>query len=344
MRDAGGAQGSARWWHHSSPMRLLPVLPLLLFSAACRSGDADTPFVVRTDSAGVRLITSSAPDTALGWAFDEIDVLRDADGAPWVFDAVTRDRVLTDRAGRTYAISGDSLLVRFARDGRRELVLGERGDGPGQFRGPAAIGAKVDTLWVRDTVKGVFVRFLPTLDVTDDLPIAGAFVGAEAVQHRIGGLWYRRRTVTDSLATVQVLSDTVGTVMLEATVPVGATGPLFPMTAAGARLLVADDDAYTLWLYEGPRVLASIRRTGAAAPPYAYDVAVLPDATMWVQRTPPGVSPAVVDHFRSDGSYAGTTTGWRPPLAIHPNGELLIARPHESGTGEVIARVKLRRK
>lgn len=325
------------------PRPFRSFLSLLLLATACRSGDAENPFVVRADSSGVRIITSSAPDTALGWSFDEIDVLRDSDGTPWVFDAVTRDRVLSDRAGRTYAIAGDSLIVRFARDGKRELVLGGRGDGAGQFRAPVSIAAKVDTLWVRDTVKGAYVRFLPTLDVTDDLPVAGAFVGVEALSHRTGGLWYRRRTVTDSVATVQVLSDTVGTVMLEATVPANSTAPLFPMMAAGARLLVADDDAYTLWLYEGPRVLASIRRAGAHALPYAYDVAVLPDATMWVLRTPLGVTPAVVDHFKSDGTYAGTTTGWRPPLAIHPNGELLIARPHESGTGEVIARVKLRR-
>ena len=59
--------------------RSLLVSLLALGLAACGGAAETSSDVVRTDSAGVRLITSGARDTVLPWTFKEIDVLRDSD-------------------------------------------------------------------------------------------------------------------------------------------------------------------------------------------------------------------------------------------------------------------------
>ena len=383
-------------------MRALVSIPfVLVIFTGCSAADVSTADVVRTDSAGVRLITSGARDTALAWTFEEIDVFRDSLGEPWLFNGIFTNQVLTDRAGRTYVLTRDPAIVRFGREGRYERTLGRKGGGPGEFEFPVSIGSMGDTIYATDAGKRALVRFGPRLDPVADRRLDGALASAEALAFRTGGLWFRKSERSDSAMSAAVYADTLGGAALQrisirtgAPVSFGCTGlpaaaPLFSpqllMTARGPRLLVNAQPAYELWLYEGPRAIASIRRplaprvpteadvralypkgltigsSGARADcvvpveemiakqgvarqlPLVNDLLLLSDGSMWVQRTPQIVSPGVVDVFGSDGAYLGTVTGMRLPLALLPNGELLVPREDATRRGVVIARVKVRR-
>ena len=386
-------------------LRSAAAVPSVLFvvSMMACAGDADLAAgITRADSAGVKIITSGARDTVLPWTFDEIDVLRDSLGEPYLFTGVSRQRVLTDRAGRTYVLTRDPSIVRFGRDGREERSFGRKGGGPGEFEFPTAIGAKSDTIWVRDNVRGVLVRFLPDLSPTTDQRLDGALDGTVGLYYRTGGLWTKRHDSSDSAVVIALFADTLGSPPLQRVrlrpKPVRFTcmgmpfsTPLFapelPVAVAGARLLVPGPSGYELWLYEGPRAVGSVRRplapraptaddvralypngmewkfsfgdrmTTCVTPideviaqqglaesyPFAFDVALLSDGTMWVLRTPTAAAASVVDVFGPDGVYAGTMTGRGLPLARMPNGELLFAREDAESGGTVIQRVQVAR-
>ncbi len=378
--------------------RLIACASMFLLVSACRGGAAASGDVVRVDSARVRLITSGARDTVLPWTFKEIDVFRDSLGEPWLFTNVVPSIVLADRAGRTYVVTRDPLIVRFDRSGRFDRTIGRKGGGPGSYEFPMSIGSQGDTIFVHDAAKQALVRFLPDLSPALDRRLEGALARAGRLFFRTGGLWYRLTDFTDSMQVSSVFADTLSGAPLQSVRnrPGGAVDfgclkmsrmpPLFTpqllLHASGARLLVNAQPAYELWLYEGPRALASIRRPltpraptevdvrnlhpngvkfgfGGAQPdctipvedviakqgmaptyPFVFDVVLLPDGTMWALRTPAALKPAVVDVFNSVGVYVGTTTGMGLPLAMLPNGELLLARDDAESGGMVIVRVK----
>ncbi len=396
MNPTGHRPRRARFAALASFLAFVSLLALGL--SACDGAEDASSDVIRTDSAGVRLITSGARDTVLPWTFKEIDVLRDSLGEPWLFTNVFTFHVLADRAGRTYVMTRDPAVIRFGRDGRYERTIGRKGGGPGEFQFPIAIGAQADAIWVRDAAKRGLVRFLPDLSPAPDLRLEGALANSEMLAFRNGGLWFRRNDVSDTLQVYSVFADTLGSEPLRRVatkvsggVSFGCIGlpfatPLFApqisMQASAARLLVNDQPGYELWLYEGARPLASIRRPlvphvpteadvrgqypkgmtigfGPGRPncvvpveemmakqgvalqyPFIFDVALLPDATMWALRTPHVVRPAIVDVFNSEGVYVGSTTGMGLPLAMLPNGELLFARDDEESGGTVIVRMK----
>ncbi len=309
---------------------LRPALALVLATAmaACRQAPPDDPRVTRVDSAGVRLITSRHADTTLAWRLEEIGLLSDADGTPWRFDRVDPDRVQADRAGRTYVLAGDSAIIRFGRDGRRDRILGAPGTGVGGFVRPVSIGTQGDSLVVLDVGKGALVRFDPTLDPLPDRALDGALAGAAWVRFRVGGVWRWRDGV--------LVADTLTGTSL---VPDAAT---LPPHAVGPRLLTAEAAGYVVRLFEGPRLLAVLRREPGAPLGRVEAVALQSDAHSFVRRLPEGETTAVVDVFGTDGVYRGT---WREPLpvALLPNGEMLRPRPADDGVGVVIARLRVLR-
>lgn len=65
-----------------------------------------------------------------------------------------------------------------------------------------------------------------------------------------------------------------------------------------------------------------------------------PVATKWEIWPPSIVRPAIVDVLNSEGIYVGSTTGMGLPLAMLPNGELLLARDDAESGGTVIVRMK----
>lgn len=318
---------------HRIPGRAVVIsVGVALLAVACGRTTPVADGIVRTDSAGVRLITSTRPDTALPWRFTAIGELAHADGMPWVFDAVVPRRVQTDRAGRTYVLVGDSAVVRFGRDGRQDRTLGRRGDGAGAFAAPVSIGSQGDTLVVLDTGKAALVRFGPTLEPLADRPLVGALARADWLAFRVGGAWVRRDGI--------LVADTVARTPLLAAV---AGAPSVLPHASGPRLLVHAGPAYTIRLYEGPRLVAELRRGGAHAGDTIEAVVLQSDARMYVRRRAAGDSVAVVDVFGTDGAYVGTLADAALPVALLPNGELLRPRPSEDGRGVVITRWQVRR-
>lgn len=312
----------------SSVSRRLAVGLALLGLVACRGAVSPADGVVRADSAGVRVITSTRPDTALPWRFRAIGDLTHADGRPWVFETLTPRRVQTDRAGRTYVLAGDSAVVRFGRDGRQDRTLGGRAPVAGGFVRPVSIGSQGDSIVVLDLGKSALVRFGPTLAPLADRPLAGALAGADWIAFRVGGAWVRRDGV--------LVADTVtGTPLVTAAAVV--------LHAVGPRLLVHVGPAYELRLYEGPRLLAVIRRTGPDAAGTIEGVALQSDARMYVQRRRPGAPAAVLDVFGTDGAYVGTLADPSLPVALLPNGEFLRPRAAVDGPGVVLTRWQVSR-
>jgi hypothetical protein len=324
-------------------MRLVSMLSAVVAVtlAGCRSAEPRDPTVVRADSAGVRLITSGPEDRALSWTFTEIGPLTDADGAPWVFDAVSPTRVLTDRGGRTYVIGGDTAVLRFGRDGRLDRVLGAAGRGPGQFVRPVRIAAQSDTVVVTDPGKGALVRFGPTLDPVEDRSLAGALAIADWHAYRAGGLWLTQgvggeERVRRSLLRADTLSDASLLTVDDATILADADGP---------RLIAHRPPTYELRLFEGPRLLAMIRRPLDPSLIALQQIALHKDGTLWVERTVPGTPDAVrLDCFGPDGVYAGTVPDRHVPVGYLPNGEVLFVRAHTDGPGVVIVRTTILRR
>ena len=324
--------------HRSSV--LVAVVIGTMVPLGCRTAEPVDPTVVRADSAGMRLITSGPEDRALAWTFTEIGPLSDADGNPWVFDAVTPGRVLTDRGGRTYVIGGDTAVLRFGRDGRLDRVLGAPGRGPGGFVRPVRLTAQADTLIVTDRGKGALVRFGPTLDPVEDRLFDGALATAEWHAYRAGGLWfvqgiggeesvYRSRLRADTLSSAPLLE------VEDATVVAHAEGP---------RVVAYRPPTYEVRLFEGPRLLAMVRRPVDLASVAITRLALHKDGTLWVERTVPGAADARrLDVFGPDGVYVGTLEDRGVPVGLLPNGEVLFVRARPEGPGVVIVRTNIRR-
>ena len=259
------------------------------FVGACGGAPIEDPDVVRTDSAGVRIVTSGAVDKDLPWRFDSVGVLTDSMGDPWLFTGLARHQVLADRLGRLYIVlTRERALVRFNADGRFDRTIGRQGGGPGEFQFPMAIAAQGDTLVVRDGGKGALVRFSSGLDPVPERKLDGALAQAGMIEFRAGGLWFSESIFDDSLQGMALRADTLGgaplhRVMVKRGAPVQfdcvgvpRSRPLFSpglaWAASGPRIIVNAQPSYALWLHEGARVVASVRRPIASRAPTVADV------------------------------------------------------------------------
>jgi hypothetical protein len=267
-----------------SGLLLAGVLPIL---AACGRERGGEPGVVRADSAGIQLVTSTGPDTLLAWRFEEVGVMLDTLGQPYLFTQLWNRGVVTDRAGRTYVLTRDPSVLRFGRDGRLERVLGRRGEGPGEMQLPAILAVQGDTLAVLDLMKRALVRWSPTFDPIGDRRLEGALAGANDLAFRTGGLWYQQWAFTDSSLRVAFHTDSTGPPLHVVEQPSGGavrfscvglnqSTPLFNPTitwsASGVRVLVNAGAGYDLRLYEGARPVAVVRRDAPSRAPTVDDV------------------------------------------------------------------------
>lgn len=376
----------------------------IIGGVACRGETVQQANVVRADSSGVRIITSTGPDTALAWRFDTLGVLTDSLGEPWLFSGVSPWMVLTDRAGRTYVLDREPAIRRFGRDGKYERSFGRKGGAPGEMEFPVYLMQQGDSIAVLDFGRQALVRWGPELDAITDLPFRGALERTQGIAFRTGGLW-RESYAFDSTGTTTVLSgDTTANAvelarMFEPTPTnrgmLEACGgriklsrqtyfsPTIQWDAHGPRILVSTGPRYELALYEGNRMIASVRRDlplraptiddlrqlhpegmkisaagmectipledildGAALAetmPFVFDLVLLSDATMWVRRSVTSEETPVLDVFGSDGAYVGTVRGYHLPVGLLPNGELLVPIEDEESGGLVIARMGVRK-
>jgi hypothetical protein len=266
---------------------LLGLLIALGAATACDRTPAREPGVTRADSAGVRLITSVGADTTLPWTFEEVDGLRDTLGEPYLFTRLWQRGVITDRAGRSYVLTRDPAILRFGRDGRLERTLGRRGGGPGEMELPAVMAVQGDTIVVLDLMKRALVRWSPTFDPIGDRRLEGALERANGIAFRTGGLWYQKFEIRDGSLNVSFHADTIGPPLHQVAqrsggpvdlkcVRISVSTPMFNPTvswsASGPRVLVNTGPGYDLWLYEGARPIASVRRAAALRAPTVEDV------------------------------------------------------------------------
>ncbi len=372
---------------------------LAIVLTGCAGDAATLGDVVRTDSADVRIITSTGPDRDLAWRFDTVGVFLDSLGEPWIFEGLTPRRVVTDRLGRTYVLVGDPAVLRFGRGGRYERSVGRKGGAPGEMDFPAHLVVQGDSLAVLDYGRGTFVRWGPTLEPIPDLPRRGALTGADAVAFRSGGVWVETTGMTPHGSVKTLSADTIGggtvaqvtqprgTVMRGCGVVAISLPPFFTpdlyWSAAGPRVITNVGPSYDLRLYEGPRLIASIRRAlpsrapvpddlkrlypeglklagsngplctfdiaqlataGLAAQmPFVHGVVLLSDGTVWVQRSLRTEAPSVIDVFGSDGAYVGTMRGMSLPVGLLSSGELLMAVEDAESGGQHLVRFKVTR-
>lgn len=384
--------------------RLLAVGTLVLALNGCGSETPASTDVVRVDSAGVKLITSTRADTALAWRFDTVGVLTDSLGEPWLFTDIVPERVLTDRAGRTYVLDPELTIRRFGRTGQYERSFGRKGSAPGEMEFPLALMQQGDTVVAFDAGRQALVRWGNDFEPLNDIPFRGALEQVESIRFRVGGAWISRDTF-DSLGTTTsaLYTDTMETepilrvtrtsprILSACGSPGGATiriqlprffSPEITWTTSGARMLANAGPGYELQLYEGPRLIASVRRdlplrpadeshlavlypegikflagnTSCTVPlsmvmqnigvadylPFVQGLALTKDGTMWVLRSLRN-EPPVLDVFGSDGAYAGTVRGFGLPLGLLPNGELLVPQEDEESGGFVITRLRVSR-
>lgn len=145
---------------------------------ACTGRDDGTPLVVRTDSAGVEVLTSTLDDRPLEWSFEREWVRGGADEGPEAFYRVTRSSVDADVRGRLYVLDrAQSQVVVFSPDGEFLHTFGARGEGPGELVSPGSMVVSGDgTVQVVDLGKGRLVGFGP-----DGVPTTETAFGAYAM-------------------------------------------------------------------------------------------------------------------------------------------------------------------
>lgn len=269
--------GSVRQIRRMRSIRILCAASVIAAAAACGGAESANTDVVRVDSAGVKIITSTRADTTLSWRFDTVGVLTDSVGEPWLFTGVTRNHVLTDRAGRTYVLEREPAIRRFGRDGVYERSFGRKGGAPGEMGFGYQIFQQGDSIGVVDLNRNAFVRWGHDLEPINDLPRTGAFERASRVAFRVGGAWVERSSFDSTGSKTMLFADTMSTTpvfevfegrpkMMQACG--GRLGfamqsffaPRILWTNSGARVLATLGPEYDLRLYEGSNLLAIIRR------------------------------------------------------------------------------------
>lgn len=376
-------------------VRLARLALAALALGACGETAPESDRVLRSDSAGVRIVTSTGPDTALPWRLEAIDVLRDSLGEPWLFTIVSPQTVITDRAGRTYVLEREPAIRRFGRDGVYERSIGRKGGAPGEMGFPRSLVQQGDSLAVFDGERNVIVRWGSDLEPINDVQLRGVFQGATRAAFRVGGAWVERYSYDSASRRTELFADTAAAqalfVLADSSRPklIQACGgrlafamptwfaPELHWTASGARMLANLGPSYELKLYEGQRLVASVRRDlpsrvpvvadftsmypeglklgGCTVPlddlmqhvglaavmPFVHGLALLSDGSIWVQRSVRLAKPPVLDVFGSDGAYAGTVSGYYLPVGLLPNGELLVPQDDEDSGGLVISRMQV---
>jgi hypothetical protein len=126
-------------------------------------GPSETPtdVVVRSDSAGVEIVTSAATDRILEWSYEEVfRIGGEADG-PASFTRVGTSNLGSDTTGNVYVMDSDaSRVVVFGPEGSHLRSMGGEGGGPGEFQFPIGVSVTPGgTTAVFDVGKGSLVLF-----------------------------------------------------------------------------------------------------------------------------------------------------------------------------------------
>jgi hypothetical protein len=361
----------------------------LALLAACAGGSGGGGVARVTDSAGVTLVESPGADIPLPWTLSEVRRIGGADTGAAAFTRAGPWNVAADPArGRIYVLDGQAKQVAvFDTAGTLLRVMGREGGGPGELRFPQLIWVLADgTVEVLDIIKGGLVRFGPEGDILAEQSLTGDF--PEGKPHRSGDTLYLvRRTSegTEQHQRFQIHTPADTTVLLAQSAPLPGMArfacmainmprlftPQIRMAGSGGRVAASPQVPYLVQLYEGGRLVRSVRRAvnplpadraaiarrypegmrflgGAggctvqaaeleeklgAAPevPLIEALALAPDGTLWVQRYTFEDEPPRVDVFDAEGIYRGTLTGRGLPLGFI--GDLVLFGEEDPSTG-----------
>ncbi len=144
----------------TSPARLCWPAVLLIAVAACGGGDstAASRVVVDTLPGGAVRTMSSAPVDSGLWSLELLHEIQPAEGEPGEL-MKPNDITMTADGLVLVAEDGDAHVKVFDANGAFVRRIGQRGSGPGEFRG-AWVAARGDTLLVQDPMAGRASSFL----------------------------------------------------------------------------------------------------------------------------------------------------------------------------------------
>lgn len=272
--------------------RLVVALGAACIAGAACGGSSSAADTVRSDSAGVAILTSPGEDRILDWRFERVGVLRDSVGEPWYFTRLNARTVAVRDDGEIFVLDGVSPPVeQFSRDGRHRASLGRRGGGPGEFQFPVALEVHQDTLYVHDVMKAGFVRFGPDGKPLGDRRIEESIGSVNEMRYHRGGAWMTA-SIPDSVNSVMGfyadsarrtplhrVSTPRGRALQFSCVGMSGSTPMFSprlmWSSAGERAVVHAQPGYELWVYRGASLEMSVRRKIPSRAPTTDDARLL---------------------------------------------------------------------
>jgi hypothetical protein len=329
----------------STPRTLLRATTPLLVLAGC-GGDDPAPASIRTDSAGIEIVTYPGPDRPSALTpREELRLGGREDDPNQSFFRVAAGTVGADGAGNIYVLDySANRVVVFDAEGNFVRTMGREGGGPGELG--IAAGLLVDpdgSVGVIDFSKRGIVRFDPAGEPLPLQPIPPGFYGGRVVSAD-GALFVTARKPGDNGPAAEALyrmtaTDTteLASLALPAMKPIrlescgmGFSGmpPLFNPTlrwdALGDRGAVVTGEAYDIAVLEGGREVRRIHRDIAPTP--ATEALALRQVGEAMQvRTEGGVRRCAPDEVVEQQGFAPVIPAITT-VAISPDGRLWVQR------------------
>ncbi|HRQ77939.1 MAG TPA: hypothetical protein PLY94_05015 [Gemmatimonadaceae bacterium] len=321
--------------------------------ASCGESGADTSGAVRTDSAGVAIVTSPAEDRELGWQFERVGVLRDSAGEPWYFTRVHPRGVAVRGDGDVFVLDGTEPAVeRFSRGGDYLGAFGRRGGGRGEYQLPVGLMFVGDTLLVRDLVKRAYARFLPDGTPLADFRLSETIGFVGELRFHSEGVWFNANIPDSTNQVMGFFTDTTrsralhrvavprGRAVQFSCVGMSSSTPMFSpalvWSSAGERAAVHAQPGYEVWVYRNGGLEMSIRRSIASRAPTIDDAKVLyPDGwrVSFGGAAPDCVVP--VEEVVEQQGIAAVLPQVQDVLVL-PDGRLLVRRSLAAATEPVL--------
>ena len=173
-------------------------LALPIVSCGDRTAAATSDAAV-SDSAGVRIVSSSATDKPLPWTFTERYVYTDSAGEPMLFNGLHENVVAVSPSGDVFVLDHDNGVMHFDSAGKMRSRIGKRGGGPGELKFALAVASRGDTIAALDVMKSALVRWTSSDSIVPEYRLEGDnrhMMGAFAWVN--DALLFESRTISDS--------------------------------------------------------------------------------------------------------------------------------------------------